>query len=134
MKRSILLQWVVNAALIAFLGPVFKFKDCGFNSMIFEKQACVTMCISDMLIPFGALAYAWSVIAYFLYFYDSSKKLYILLSLLISLGSMAAYTYFLTVQVDITCFALGYYFTFISLGLTVLFMVVYKLNIRRMLV
>lgn len=132
MKSSLLL-WVVNATLVAYMGPVFKFNGCGFNNMIFEKQPCVTMYIDGALIPLGSTTYVSSVITYLLYYYCHRCVIPVYACCAVTLVLMCVYAYYLAVQHDVECHAIGYYFIYIAMALLVTFVVALWFNFERLL-
>lgn len=131
--KCILTLGVVHATIVAFLGPVFKFNNCGFNNMIFEKQTCVTDNISNMLIPFGVIAYACAVTLFLCCtFYEKNEKL-IFSSAGLTTVFLSCYAYFLATQDNIDCHSLGYYFVYIAIVFLLIFVTVYKLAAKKIM-
>lgn len=131
--KSLVLVGIAHSVMVSYLGPVFKLTPCQFNNMIFEKQPCVVDNISDMLIPFGTLSYLLVILINFIYFIDSDRYYLILSTSFAAVVSLSCYAYYLSTQENVECFSLGYYFVFISIAMLVYFMIVYKLNITRLL-
>lgn len=126
---SLLLLIVVNVVLFAYLGPMFTMEYCSYSSMIFENQLCVTGCISPYIIPFGSLAYFWSLVLYCVSLYNINNRFLIYLSSCLTLVSLSCYFYFVLTQVDVVNMEYGYYTIIVSLPLLLFFIVVYKLKI-----
>jgi hypothetical protein len=129
---SLLLAIAVNIMLVSYIGPVFKISSCGYESNIFEKQNCVEQNTSDMLIWFGSLSYFFALVTYLLDF-SKQKRLYVLASSSTTLVFVSCYAYFLSATKSVEKWSVGYYFTYVVLGLFLAFMVVYKLNVRWLL-
>ena len=95
---TILLLLVVNAILIGYVGPLYKFENCGYSSMIFEKQMCFKGCIDDYTIPFGTLVYASSLLLYCAFEYRNNILFYI--TSLLTLTSLCLYFYHIIETLD----------------------------------
>lgn len=131
--KCILTVGVVHATMIAFLGPVFKFNNCGFNNMIFERQVCVADNISSMLVPFGAISYACAVVLFMCCTFCEKNEKLILGSAGLTTAFLCCYAYFLATQDNIECHSLGYYFTYIAIVFLLIFVTVYKLAAKRIM-
>lgn len=125
----VFLTWAVNVILIGFLGPVFKLEGCGFDSSIIEKQSCVEETISRYIVPFGALSYCCALITYFSYWTNEQFSV-VMGSASATVISTSCYAYFLSTQVLVTSWSIGYYAVYIGIVMFVFFMVVYKLKIK----